>query len=73
MKARKVFTPGSHPNTGKKRDKDKRGRPKRVRVGTARKGNYRSKYNLETFDAAIKAIENGLSVREAERTFKVET
>ena len=73
MKARKVFTPGSHPTTGKKRDKDKCGRPKKVRVGTARKGNYRSEYNLETFDAAITAIENGISAPEAERTFKVDT
>ena len=70
-KARKVYTPGSQPP-----NKKKKGRPVKnnvvVRIGTQRKGNYRTKYTAEDFQRAFDACKTqGISVRAASREFNV--
>ncbi len=66
VKVRKVYTPGSRPAG--------RGRPKKAkeRKGTARKGNYRNKYNQAMMDMAIRDIEEKrLSLNKAAKKYNV--
>jgi transposase-like protein len=63
-KARKVFTPGSRPP----------GRPKKVKEkkGTARKGNYRTRYEQENMARAIEQVKKKrMSIREAAKEYEV--
>ena len=73
MKAKKVYTPGSKPS--RRGQPSNKGRPRNlnnIKIGTSRKDNYRTKYNQETLQEALNAVSsNQMSVREAERHFKV--
>jgi transposase-like protein len=69
-KARKVFTPGSQPGLSPL------GRPvkakKKVTTGTARKGNYRSRYTPAMLQEALQAVtEHRMSLREAAKEYGV--
>jgi hypothetical protein len=73
IKARKVATPGTRPTMGLGVSPG-RGRPKKakLRVGTSRKDNYRSKYTLERMSAAVSAVKNNtMKLREAAKHFQV--
>ena len=48
------------------------GHPKKLkRKGTARNDIYCGKYIQEEFEAAVKAVKDGMSMREAEKRFHV--
>ena len=70
VKPRKVYTPGSQPPGNKK------GRPRKknevsIKCGTVRKGNYRSKYTMETLTCAIQACQEGKSIRIVAKEFGI--
>jgi len=81
LKARKVATPGSQSKVARKnggkveknRSSTGRGRPKRKeKKGTTRKGNYKSKYDENLREEALKAVKTGqLSARDAAKKFGV--
>lgn len=69
-KPRKVHTPGSGPVPVAKK---KRGRPnKGVKVGTARKDNYRTKYTAEDYNKALEDIRSkALTIRAASKKYGI--